>query len=72
MPTAEATIPRLSNQGHALLAILVAHIKQPGVSGQRLDTLISYGEALEELSLPTDAPARTPTGGRSSSTVSTI
>lgn len=53
----------LSPQGQILLRILVEHIKQPGVSVQRPETLIGYGEALEKLSLPANAP-RADTDGR--------
>ncbi len=56
-------IPSLSPQGQLLLRILVAHIKQPSVNVQRPETLISYGEALEKLNLPVNAP-RADTDGR--------
>lgn len=38
------------------MAILVAHIKKPGVSREHPEKLISYGEALKQLKLPTNAP----------------
>jgi predicted HNH restriction endonuclease len=55
--------PALSEKGQALLDILVAHLRKPGVHAQRPETLISYGEALELLHLPPDAP-RGPTDGK--------
>lgn len=53
----------LSEKGQALLDILVAHLRGPGVDAQRPETLISYGEALELMNLPPDSP-RGPTDGK--------
>jgi hypothetical protein len=53
----------LSRQGQALLEILVSHLRKPGVNAQRPETLIGYGEALELLKLPANAP-RGPTDGK--------
>src|SRR6478735_2034752 len=55
--------PSLSGKGQALLDILVAHLRKPGVQAQRPETLISYGEALELLHLSPDSP-RGPTDGK--------
>jgi hypothetical protein len=54
---------KLSQKGQALFRILVNHVRKPGVNVQRPETLISYGEALELLNLPDDAP-RGPTDGK--------
>jgi hypothetical protein len=56
-------IRTLSPQGQLLLNILVKHIRQPGVKADRPETLISYGEALELLNLPANAP-HGPTDGK--------
>lgn len=54
--------PKLTEKGQALLDILVAHLAKPGVDAQRPQTLISYGEALELLHLPPEAPRGPPDG----------
>lgn len=55
MPRNDLEVHRLSAQGRALLAILTSHVQKPGVSTQRPESLISYGEALELLNLPENA-----------------
>ena len=63
MPINDVSGARLSVQGQALFAILVSHLQKKGVSAQRPETLISYGEALELLNLSKNAP-RGPTDGK--------